>query len=134
MQTELPFRECVHNAYPSDNMTDLDDYVDEILQGMPDPLDAYIDEILLEIPNKGGTEDNLQGMPDPDHPGHQQFTDLDDPVPYCWSFQQMNRLSCCLMPKMSLKSMAPRRFSQCGGWKKWVRSRMACTSGLASWL
>ena len=66
MQLELPFIECVHNAYPSDNMTDLDACIHEILQGMPVPFDAYIAEI-------------LQGMPDPEG---QQLTDLDDRVPY----------------------------------------------------
>ena len=44
----------------------MDAYIDEILQDMPDPLDAYIKEI-------------LQGMPDPEG---QQFTDLDDRIPY----------------------------------------------------
>ena len=53
---------------------------------MPDQLDAYIDEILLEIPDNWGKagmdayiEEILQGMPDPEG---QQFTDLDDRVPY----------------------------------------------------
>ena len=66
-------------------MADLDNYVDEILQGMPDPLDAYIDELLSEIPDKGVTADLdhyideiLRGMLDP----LQQFTDLEDRVPH----------------------------------------------------